>query len=72
MSEIKRYGITRRWSDAVVAGNLAYFVEVPDDTSLSAEAQFRMLFAQVEDRCRMIGTDLTQQRKTNKKNKKEI
>ena len=60
MAELSRYGVTQRWSDVVVAGNLAFFVEVPDDTSLPAEAQFRMLFQQVEDRCRMIGTDLTE------------
>lgn len=60
MSELKRIGVTRRWSDAVVAGNLAFFVEVPDDTSDTAEGQFKQLFQQVEDRCRAIGTDLTQ------------
>lgn len=59
MADIKRIGVTRRWSDVVIAGNLAYFVEVPDDTTLSAEDQFRMLFQQVEDRCRLIGTDLS-------------
>ena len=31
MSELIRYGVTRRWSDAVVAGGIAYFVEVPDE-----------------------------------------
>ena len=52
-----RYGVSRRWSDAVVVGNLAFFVEVPDDPSLSAEAQFRQLFEQIDQRCTEIGTD---------------
>ena len=53
----KRYGVTKRWADAVVVGQLAYFVEVPDDPELPADAQFKMLFGQVDKRCEMLGTD---------------
>jgi enamine deaminase RidA (YjgF/YER057c/UK114 family) len=56
MTEIKRVGVTRRWSDAVVVQNIAYFVEVPDDPTLPASEQFQMLFRQVEARCEQLGT----------------
>ena len=35
MYEIVRYGTTKRWSDAVVVGGMAYFVEVPDTPDIS-------------------------------------
>ncbi|AMV33924.1 Endoribonuclease L-PSP [Pirellula sp. SH-Sr6A] len=58
MPEIKRFGVTRRWSDAVVFQNTAYFVEVPDDATLSPGEQFAMLFQQVESRCTALGTSI--------------
>lgn len=58
MSEVVRYGVTRRWSDAVVVGGLGYFVEVPDDPSLPAEEQFKMVFRQVESRLAQIASDM--------------
>jgi len=57
METPKRYGVTKRWSDAVVVGNLAYFVEVPDNAELPPEEQFKMLFEQVDLRCEMLGTN---------------
>jgi enamine deaminase RidA (YjgF/YER057c/UK114 family) len=51
-----RYGVTKRWSDAVVVGNLGFFVEVPDDPELSPTEQFRTVLAQVASRCIEIGT----------------
>lgn len=58
-SDIKRYGITRRWSDAVVFGSVAYFVEVPDDPQLSAEDQFHQVLSQVDMRLELFGSDRT-------------
>lgn len=58
MAEIKRLGVTRRWSDAVVFQNTAYFVEVPDDPTLLPDEQFAMLFRQVESRCAELGTSI--------------
>ena len=59
LSDIKRYGITRRWSDAVVFGSVAYFVEVPDDPQLSAEDQFHQVLSQVDTRLALFGSDRT-------------
>ncbi|HBJ33271.1 MAG TPA: hypothetical protein DDZ51_00620 [Planctomycetaceae bacterium] len=56
-SDIKRYGITRRWADVVVFGSVAYFVEVPDDPQLSAEDQFHQVLAQVDSRLELVGSD---------------
>lgn len=58
-SDVKRYGITRRWSDAVVFGSVAYFVEVPDDPQLSAEDQFHQVLSQVDTRLALVGSDRT-------------
>ena len=51
-----RYGVTKRWSDAVVVGNLGFFVEVPDDPNASPAEQFQAVLAQVASRCKEIGT----------------
>lgn len=58
-TEIVRHGVTQRWSDAVVFGGLAYFVEVPDDPTLPAADQFRQVLAQVETRLALVGSDRT-------------
>ena len=59
MSDIIRHGVTRRWSDAVVSGGVAYFVEVPDDPSQDARGQFGQVLAQVVSRLQLVGSDLT-------------
>jgi enamine deaminase RidA (YjgF/YER057c/UK114 family) len=51
-----RYGVTKRWSDAVVVGNLGFFVEVPEDPDATPAEQFRAVLAQVASRCVEIGT----------------
>lgn len=58
-SSIERYGVTRRWSDAVVVNGLAFFVEVPDDPNESPRDQFLRIFAQVETRLQLVGSDKT-------------
>ena len=59
LSDIRRYGITRRWSDAVVFGSVAYFVEVSDEPQLSAEDQFHQVLSQVDTRLALFGSDRT-------------
>jgi enamine deaminase RidA (YjgF/YER057c/UK114 family) len=54
---IERHGVTKRWSDAVVYAGVAYFVEVPDDPSLSPRDQFVQLLGQVDQRLTMVGSD---------------
>jgi enamine deaminase RidA (YjgF/YER057c/UK114 family) len=59
MSNIQRMGITRRWSDVVIYGGVAYFVEVPDDPTLPPREQFLQVFAQIEARLKEFGSDPT-------------
>jgi enamine deaminase RidA (YjgF/YER057c/UK114 family) len=59
MSDLTRYGVTKRWSDAVVVGGLGYFVEVPDHPEGSPREQIEEIFRQVEARLQQIGSDLT-------------
>jgi len=59
LTDIIRHGVTRRWSDAVVYGGVAYFVEVPDDPSQDANGQFQQVLSQVESRLQQVGSDLT-------------
>ena len=57
MSDLIRYGITKRWSDAVVVGGLGYFVEVPENANGSPQAQFELVFQQVDTRLAQIGSN---------------
>lgn len=57
MNQLIRYGVTQRWSDAVVVGGLGYFVEVPDNAVASPAEQIQQVFQQVEARLAQIGSD---------------
>lgn len=59
LTEIERHGVTRRWSDVVIYGGVAHFVEVPDDPSQDAAGQFRQILSQIEMRLQQIGSDTT-------------
>lgn len=59
MTDIIRHGVTRRWSDAVVHGGVAYFVEVPDDPTQNARDQIRQVLEQVAARLQQVGSDQT-------------
>ena len=59
MNDLIRYGVTKRWSDAVVVGGFGYFVEVPDHPEGSPRDQIEEIFRQVEARLQQIGSDLT-------------
>lgn len=59
MSDLIRYGVTKRWSDAVVVGGLGYFVEVPDNPEGSPHEQMLQILKQVESRLVQIGSDKT-------------
>ncbi len=58
-TEIQRIGVTRRWSDAVLHGNTAYFVEVADDPTLPIRGQVAQVLDQIDARLRLIGSDRT-------------
>lgn len=59
MSEIQRFGVTRRWSDAVVHNGTAYFVEVADDMTQDVCGQITQVLAQIDERLKLFGSDRT-------------
>lgn len=59
MAQIQRHGVTRRWSDAVVYGGVAHFVEVPDELTPDLASQVRQVLAQIDTRLTLVGSDRT-------------
>lgn len=48
MSSITRLGAGPRWSDVVIFGGIARWVEVADDASLDARGQMQQIFDQID------------------------
>jgi enamine deaminase RidA (YjgF/YER057c/UK114 family) len=59
MSQIQRYGNSKRWADVVVHGGVAYWVEVADDTSLDSRGQIAQMLAQIDTTLESINSDRT-------------
>ena len=59
MTDIQRYGVTQRWSDAVVFHGVAHFVEVADDPGCDVREQIAQILAQIDARLAMIGSERT-------------
>lgn len=59
MAKIDRFGVTRRWSDAVVHNGTAYFVEVADDPQQDVRGQITQILDQIDRRLSLIGSDRT-------------
>ena len=59
MTEIQRFGVTRRWADAVVYQGTAHFVEVADDPSSDVKGQTAQILSQIETRLSLVGSDKT-------------
>ena len=59
MTDIQRFGVTRRWSDAVVHQGIAYFVEVPDDMTQDVRGQIAQVLHQIDERLKLFGSDRT-------------
>jgi len=57
MSDIRRYGTSRRWADVVVHRGVARWVEVAEDTSCDARGQIGQVLAQVDATLESIGSD---------------
>jgi enamine deaminase RidA (YjgF/YER057c/UK114 family) len=57
--DIQRLGVTRRWSDAVLFGGTAYFVEVADDPNQPIRGQVRQILDQIDARLNAVGSDRT-------------
>jgi enamine deaminase RidA (YjgF/YER057c/UK114 family) len=60
MSEIQRYGSSRRWADVVVHRGVAHWVEVAEDMSLDARGQIAQVLAQIDSTLECIKSDRTQ------------
>lgn len=56
---IQRIGVTQRWSDAVLHGGTAYFVEVADDPSQPISGQVAQILSQIDARLQLVGSDRT-------------
>jgi enamine deaminase RidA (YjgF/YER057c/UK114 family) len=59
MSEIQRYGTSKRWADVVVHQGVAHWVEVAEDMSLDARGQIAQVLAQIDATLKMIQSDRT-------------
>ena len=59
MTEIQRIGVTKRWSDIVIHGQTAYFVEVADDPKQDLRGQVSQILSQIDGRLSTIGVDRT-------------
>ncbi len=59
MSEIRRYGTSKRWADVVVHRGVAHWVEVAEDLSLDARSQIAQVLAQIDATLEAIGSDRT-------------
>lgn len=55
-TEIRRIGVTQRWSDAVVHGGIAYFVEVADDPTQPIRGQVMQVLNQIDARLQQVGS----------------
>jgi len=57
MSEIIRLGNSRRWSDVVIYGGIARWVEVAEDLSGDARSQITQVLEQINTTLVQIGSD---------------
>ncbi|MBM4076722.1 MAG: RidA family protein [Planctomycetes bacterium] len=58
-NSIQRFGVTRRWSDAVVFNGTAHFVEVADDPKTDLLGQVTQILNQIDYRLSLVGSDRT-------------
>jgi enamine deaminase RidA (YjgF/YER057c/UK114 family) len=59
MSQIQRYGDSKRWADVVVHRGVAHWVEVAEDMSLDARGQIAQVLAQIDATLETIKSDRT-------------
>ena len=59
MTDIQRFRVTRRWSDAVVHRGTAYLVEVADDMAQDVCGQITQVLRQIDERLKLVGSDRT-------------
>jgi enamine deaminase RidA (YjgF/YER057c/UK114 family) len=56
MSDIQRFGQSKRWSDVVVHRGTAYWVEVAEDPSQDAKGQVEQVLSQIDATLDQIGS----------------
>jgi len=56
MNEIKRLGAGERWSDVVIYGGVARWVEVPEQFDLDARQQIEQVLNQIDATLAQIGS----------------
>ena len=59
MSQIQRYGDSKRWADIVVHRGVAHWVEVAEDMSLDARGQIAQVLAEIDLTLETIKSDRT-------------
>lgn len=59
MSEIRRYGDSKRWADVAVHRGVAHWVEVAEDMSLDARGQIAQVLGQIDTTLQAINSDRT-------------
>jgi len=59
MSEIRRFGDSKRWADVVVHRGVAYWVEVAEDMSLDSRGQIAQVLAQIDATLEAIKSNRT-------------
>ena len=57
MNEIVRMGNSKRWSDVVIHGGVARWVEVAEDSSADARSQIAQVLQQIDVTLAQIGSD---------------
>lgn len=60
MNEIIRLGESHRWSDVVIYGPVAYWVEVADDPTQPVAGQIAQVLAQIDATLARIGSSRAQ------------
>jgi len=59
MSDIRRYGTSKRWADVVVHRGVARWVEIPEDLSLDARGQIGQVLGQIDATLESLDSDRT-------------
>jgi enamine deaminase RidA (YjgF/YER057c/UK114 family) len=57
MTDITRLGASRRWSDVVIHGGVARWVEVAEDLSSGAHGQIGQVLHQIDRTLTQLGSD---------------
>lgn len=59
MTDIRRYGEAKRWSDMVVHNGTAYWVEIAETPTLDARGQITQVLQQIDATLTTLGADRT-------------